>query len=145
MANGNHALKLLELEPPAPVCAKATASAAPTGIEVQIGQATCAAVLALAQAMLDYQRGELDPKTREAGGSAIAAVAMVQLEHDLDDLTFATMAHAAGTAAVQRRFNANFDRTAADDAEINRLINTTLKIVSKVVADERTYRAVRAH
>lgn len=139
MANGNAALALL---PPAGEPPSAPADA---GIELQIGQTTCAAVLALAQAMLDHQRGELDQKTREAGGSAIAAVATVQLEHDLDDLTFATMAYAAGTAAVQRRFNVNFDRTAADDAEIDRLINTTLKIVSKVVADERTYRAARAH
>ena len=142
MANGSTALKLLAPEPPPDQHSEPSAPA-------ELGLAVADATAVLCRAMFDHrQNGELDPQVREAGGSGIAKVATWQLDRGLDDYEFAAMAREQGKIQLRQHINTDFYRqhsAVAVEAALDFYINSLLEMVSRVVKDERAFRAAWAN
>jgi hypothetical protein len=142
MANGSAALKLLAPEPPPDEHSEPSAPA-------ELGLAVAGATAVLCRAMFDYrQNGELDPQVREAGGSGIAKVATWQLDHGLGDLEFAAVARQQGKIQLRQHLNTDFFRhnsPAEVEAALDFYIDSLLEMVSRVVKDERAFRAAWAN
>jgi hypothetical protein len=151
MPNGATALHLaFEPAPDAPTGATAgKPDAAPAATEIAIGEATAAAACVVARAMSDYRlHGVLDPTIKLAGGEQIAKVATLQLDHGLGDRAFAVMAREHGKLQLQQYVDAGFCQhcSPADiETAIDLAIDSVLEIVTRVVKDERTFRAAWAN
>jgi hypothetical protein len=138
MRNGTHALQLPVSEP---------VSAPEVPVEhARIGEHIADALISLAYTIEGYQRsGVLDQAAKEEGGSRVAKVAMLQLDHELGDDDFADQAHHAGRQVLLRRYFTNgYDRKLAD-AAIEIHIDSVLLIAGHVVRDERVIRAAWAN
>jgi hypothetical protein len=142
MANGASAALLLE-----PTSAPAATDVPPAATE--LGIAVAAATTAICQAMDDYWHcGTLDPAIKDQGGTRIAKVATWQLDHELGELEFAAAARAQGKAQLRRYIDANFYQqhgAVAVEAALDFYIDSLLEMVSRVVRDERVFRATRAN
>jgi hypothetical protein len=148
MANGAAVARLV------PPSARATAdkpAAAPAvaGIEVELGRAVASAATAVARAMLDYGAfGVMDSETKEAGGSRIARVATLQLDHKEGDLDFIARARNAGRRELRQCIDADFYRQHRPEhcaAAIDFYLDAVFEVVAKVVEDERAFRAAWAN
>jgi hypothetical protein len=95
-----------------------------------------------------HQTGRLDPVAKEAGGTKLAKVAMLQLNHELGDLDFAARARAVAKPLLRAHLDAEFFRRHSPeqgDAALDELIGSVLEIAGKAVTDERALRAAVAH
>jgi hypothetical protein len=147
MANGVTAAALLPIDSePMPT----TDSSPPTTeAEIIIGAAVRECVFALYRAMADYQQdGALAPATREAGGTRMARVSTLMLDHELGDSDFIALAHRAGRRELRRYLNAElFRKHGADEVDkvLDAVIDHVFEIVSLAVRDERAIRAALAN
>jgi len=151
MVNGSAARSLPALElPSTPTTVSAEPPAA--GLESAIGVAVADAVLALYRAMWDFQQGDvLSPTTREAGGSRMARVATLMLDHGPGDRDFIALAHRAGRCELRRHL-AHLDaelfrrhESVEVDKVLDRDIDSVFEIVRLAVRDERSFRAALAN
>jgi hypothetical protein len=144
MPNGVAALHLV----PAPK-SKDAAVGKPGGIEVALGAAVADAVVVFYQAIFDQQEaGAIAPATTAAGGSRIAAIALLQLDHEGGDVDFVAQAHRAGKCELRRYFDADvFQQHGVGevDTALDAAIDSVFEIVGKVVQTERVYRAAWAN
>jgi hypothetical protein len=133
-SNGHAALAPLSV----PEATTPAATPAPELPIEQLGEAIADAVISLACTIEGYQRsGVLDPAAREEGGSRVAKVVMLQLDHELGDDDFANKAHYAGRQVLLRRYFTNgYDRKLAD-AAIGVHISIVLMLTGRVVKGER--------
>lgn len=152
MANGNHALKLVEPEPQ-------TASVPPPGadpspraqdpIEQQIAEAVASGVIAIVAAVDGYLRhGVIDPIAKDTSATWMAKVAELQLDYEFGDEAFVCTARHAGRRALRKHFDADFFQRhgqADADAAIDLYIGDLLGIVANVVHDERIFRVAWAN
>ena len=137
-------------EPPAaPTTGKPAAPPAAAGIEVELGRAVASAATAVARAMMDYDAfGVMDGETKEAGGSRIARVATLQIDHKEGDLDFIARARNAGRRELRQHIDADFHRQHRPEycaAAIDFYLDAVFEVVAKVVADERAFRAAWAN
>ena len=80
-----------------------------TGIEQLIGNATADAVIAISQALVDFQAmGVMSPLTRAQSGEVLGRVAELRLAHLGELPDFAVVAFAAGKRELHRRHGALF-------------------------------------
>jgi hypothetical protein len=144
MANG----ATVRLVPETP-SASAEAAAPTSATETAIGVAVADAVIMLYRAMADYQQyGALAPATREAGGTRMARVSTLMLDHELGDSDFIALAHRAGRRGLRRYLNAElFRKHGADEVDkvLDAAIDHVFEIVSCAVRDERAIRAALAN
>jgi hypothetical protein len=136
MANGAAVALSLVLDPP-------PAAAAPTEIDLAIGQAAASAAVVLAAAMLAHQQnGQLDPATRERGGIALVQLSRMQL-NNLDKVDFDAVARQQGMIILRQYLAAaNFyqrHEAGADEQALNTIIDGVLEIAGRVVADESAF------
>jgi hypothetical protein len=123
---------------------------APNSIETTIGVAMVDAVAVLAWGMHDWQyHGTLAPETREAAGSPLVRLTLLQLDHESGDADFVALARQAGRRELRRLCAADislFQRhgQVAVDAAVDFYINGILEIVGNAVRDERAIRAAWA-
>ena len=119
-------------------------------IEVALGAAVADAVFVLYRAILDRQENDaLAPAIKDAGAARIAAIALLQLDHAGGDIDFVARAHRDGKRELRRFFNSTDLFRRHDPVEIDKVFDTSISdvlgIVSRVVRDERAYRAAWAH
>ena len=140
MANGNAALHALVEPPSAP-------AHAPTAIELEIGQAAAAAVVAIAAGLIDWQaEGVLFPSTKIWAGGVLGRIAELQLAHlgDPQDV-FSAIVHREGKRALQARpdgvWLAHLGQPGQVDAVLDALLDHVIGIAEKVVRDELAFRA----
>jgi hypothetical protein len=119
-------------------------------IEVEIGEAVAAAVTTFYQAAIAQQEtGLLPPAIIAAGGSRIAAIALLQLDHAGGDSDFVARAHRDGKRELHRYLGDTglFQRCGPDEVDmvLDVAIDSVFEIVTKVVRDERAFRAAWAH
>jgi hypothetical protein len=120
------------------------------GIEVALGAAVADAVFVFYQAILDTQQsGILAATTKNAGADRIAAIALLQLDHAGGDIDFVARAHRDGKRELRRFFNNTDLFRQHDPVEIDKVFDTSISdvlgIVSRVVRDERVFRAAWAN
>ena len=149
MANGSAALHVA-LEPAPQSKAAPTRATADATTEVAIGAAVASAACVVAQATQDYRQwGELDPRTKVAGGERIAKVALLQLDHGLGDIAFADIAREQGKIRLRQYLAADdfycHHSTEQGEAALDLAIDSVLEITAKVVREERTFRAAWAN
>jgi hypothetical protein len=144
MANGA-TVRLIPKIPSTSAEAAAPTSAAETAIGVAVADAT----LILCRAMADHlQNGALSPATREAGGTRMARVSMLMLDHAPGDSDFITLAHQAGKRELRRHLDAALFRkhgVEEIDKALDGVIDSVFEIVSLAVRDERAIRAALAN
>ena len=152
MANGVVVrLPLVTPEPTPAATSSSTAAGKPNGgIEVALGAAVADAVFMLYQATLDQQQNDaLAPATKDAGAARIAAIALLQLDHAGGDIDFVARAHRDGKCELRRFFNNTDLFRQHDPVEIDKVFDTSISdvlgIVSRVVRDERIFRAAWAN
>jgi hypothetical protein len=119
-------------------------------IETAIGEATASAVTTFYQgAIAQQETGLLPPAIIAAGGSRIAAIALLQLDHELGDDDFFRRAHEQGKCVLHRYLGDAdlFQRYAPGEVDkaLDVAIDSIFEIVTKVVKDERAFRAAWAH
>jgi hypothetical protein len=113
--------------------------------EKELGEATAAAVAVLCAAVQSYAHaGELTREIKSMGSERIARVARLQLDHEGGDQDFIAMARRAGMQVLRQRLNGAFD-PAQCDATLDFYLDNLFDIVSRVVRDERAFRAAAAH
>jgi hypothetical protein len=136
MANGAHALTLLAPE---------LTAASPSELEIEIGAATAAAVIAIAMGIDDYAAGgAMTPATKIWASAMLGRVAELHLAHPGDPQDdFSVIVHREGKRALQRHpagiFLARLGKEQVD-AVIDELIGHVLVISARVVADELALR-----
>jgi hypothetical protein len=145
MANGATVRLPLALE-----SAAAPASDKPSEpIETAIGAAMADAVTVFCEAAIAQQEtGLLPPAIIAAGGSRVATIAMLQLEHELGDDDFFRRAHEQGKCVLHQYLGADLFRQHGPgqvDMVLDMAIDSVFEIVSKVVKDERAVRVAWAH
>jgi hypothetical protein len=154
MANGVAVALLPSAAPTSAATPTSTATPTPTAagkpIETAIGDAMANAVTTLYQAAINQQQtGTLAPSIIAAGGSRIAALALLQLDHAGGDIDFVARAHRDGKRELRRCFNNTDLFQQHDPVEIDKVFDTSISdvlgIVSRVVRDERVYRAAWAN
>ena len=148
MANGVAALRVA-LEP-APESKDASVGKPDGGIEAGLGAAVADAVFVLYRAILDGQENDaLAPAIKDAGAARIAAIALLQLDHAGGDDDFFRRAHEQGRRELRRFFNNTDLFRQHDPVEIDKVfdasISDVLGVVSRVVRDERVFRAAWAN
>ena len=135
--------------PPGAMASSPGAAPAATEIERSIGLAVADAVVVLYQAAIAQQEcGLLPPAIKDAGGARIAAIATMQLDHEGGDLDFITRAHRAGKRELRRYFSVDFFQQHGPgevDMVLDVAINSIFEIVTRVVKDERVFRAAWAN
>ena len=140
MANGAAVALHLVLDPPATETAVAAA---------EIGQATAAAAVAMAWGILSYhQAGRLDPAAKEAGGTKLARVSVLMLDHADGDDDFTRKARAAAKPLLRAHLDAGFFQRYSPeqgDAALDFYIDSVFEVVTRTVADERAFRAAMAN
>ena len=150
MANGS-AVALLELEPLSATPCAAKPGGAATGIEVQIGEATVGAVLAIAFAITAYaSSGQFTDTARTIGGERLSKLAMLRLNTfgQIDD--FSGIAHRQGRNilfarhGVALREQLNLDEAGLEQA-LAELIGYAVTIAEKVAADELAFVRAQAN
>jgi hypothetical protein len=107
------------------------------------------AVIVFFQAVFDQQEnGAIAPTTTAAGGSRVARIATLQLDHAHGDDDFFRRAHEQGKRALHQRLDAGLFRQCGPgevDTVLDTAIDSMFEIVTRVVRDERIYRAAWAN
>ena len=139
MANGAAALHVLD-EP---------AAAAPTEIDLAIGEATAAAACMIAAAMMTHlQIGRLTDEIRATGSERLARVSRLQLDN-LDKIDFDAIARQQGLVILRRQLADTdvFRQHGADAVEraLNNFLDGALEIKRLAVADELAFLRARTN
>jgi hypothetical protein len=102
--------------------------------------------------MADYQQdGALSPATREAGGTRMARVSTLMLDHALGDSDFIALAHRAGRRELRRHLDeldAGLFRkhgAAEVDKVLDAAIGHAFEVIKPAVRVERGVRAALAN
>jgi hypothetical protein len=98
--------------------------------------------------MISYYRqgGILDPEAKEIGGERLAAVALLALDYEGTDADFLQAARDAGHCVLRRRhFTDDCYSPVRTDVALSVCIDGVFEVVTRVVKDERIYRAAWAN
>jgi len=136
MSNGHTALRVLAPEP-APVAADKPAPE----IDIRLGEAVALGAFFISTAADGYrQTGVLAASDQAASADRIAAVALLQLDHEFGDEDFRKSARESGRQVLRQYVTSGCPPQRAD-AVIDLWIDELLGIVGRLVREERIIRA----
>jgi hypothetical protein len=144
MANGVTARLPFPEPPSAPVTTQPADKPAPPELSSVLGNAMADAVVAISQAMVDFEAdGAMTPASRALGGELLGRVAQLRLDtfSEIDPATFATTALTEGRKALLSRHGLILRQQFVDGAGLEKaldeLVGWAVTIAEKVAHDEQ--------